>query len=294
MAPAHRSPLTAYLFTMLPTLSSLHVYPLKGAGGFSPSAWEVDDRGFRYDRRWMLVDPAGDFITQRDEPRLSLVRTRIEPPHLVLDAPAMPEIRLALAPLGGRAMTVQVWGQLVEAWLPDTKADQWISEYLARPCGIAHMPEDATRPISPDHAAPWREVSFADGFPFLVISQASLDDLNQRIPVPLPMNRFRPNLVVAGTAPFAEDGWRRVRIGPLHLDLVKPCERCVVTTTDQATAERGHEPLRTLATYRRVDGKVMFGQNAIHDATGTIEVGTELEVLEEGSREKGAGSSSEG
>ena len=279
---------------MPPVLASLHVYPLKGAGGFSPAAWEVDDRGLRHDRRWMLVDPAGDFISQREEPRLALVQTRIEPPHLVLEAPAMPEIRLALAPMGGRAMAVQVWGQGVAGWLPDTKADQWISEYLARPCGIAYMPEEASRAIDPQYAAPWREVSFADGFPFLVISQASLDDLNQRLPAPLPMNRFRPNLVVAGTAPFAEDGWRRVRIGQIHLELVKPCARCVVTTTDQATGARGQEPLRTLATFRQVDGKVLFGQNAIHDATGRLVAGENVQVLEEGSSELGAGSSSEG
>ena len=278
---------------MPPRLVSLHVYPLKGAGGFSPAAWEVDDRGFRHDRRWMLVDPAGDFISQREEPRLALVRTRIEAPHLVLEAPEMPPIRLALAPMGGRAMMVQVWGARVEGCLPDTKADQWISEFLARPCGVAYMPEEASRPIDPEYAAPWREVSFADGFPFLVISQASLDDLNQRLPAQIPMNRFRPNLVVAGTTPFAEDSWRRVRVGQIHLELVKPCARCVVTTTDQATAVRSHEPLRTLATYRQVDGKVLFGQNAIHDATGRLAVGEAIDVLEEGSREWGAGSSSQ-
>ena len=266
---------------MPPLLASLHVYPLKGAGGFSPAAWEVDDRGFRHDRRWMLVDPAGDFISQREEPRLALVQTRIEAPHLVLEAPEMPPIRLALAPMGGRAMVVQVWGERVEGWLPDTKADQWISEYLARPCGVAYMPDEASRPIDPEFAAPWREVSFTDGFPFLVISQASLDDLNQRLSAPLPMNRFRPNLVIAGTAPFAEDRWRRIRMGHLHLELVKPCARCVVTTTDQATAARGHEPLRTLATYRQVDGQVLFGQNAIHDATGRLAAGEAVEVLEE-------------
>jgi uncharacterized protein YcbX len=274
---------------MPPVLSSLHVYPLKGAGGFSPAEWEVDDRGFRYDRRWMLVDPAGDFITQREEPRLALVRTRIEPPHLVLEAPQMPPIRLALAPMGGREMTVRVWGQVVEAWLPDTKVDQWISEYLARPCGIAYMPEEASRPIDPAYAAPWREVSFADAFPFLVISEASLDDLNQRLPVSLPMNRFRPNLVIAGTAPFAEDRWQRIRIGQLHLDLAKPCDRCVVTTTDQDTAARSHEPLHTLATYRRWNGKVFFGQNAIHDATGQLAAGAVVEVLAEGDEGTGNG-----
>jgi uncharacterized protein YcbX len=261
-------------------LASLHVYPIKGAAGLTPREWEVDQRGLRYDRRWMLVEPSGGFLTQRELPELALVRPRIEPPHLVVEAPGMSELRLPLQPLGGRRLTVRVWNDRVGALLTDQKADQWFTDYLGLPAGLAWLPDDTIRPADPDYAPPSSQVSFADAFPFLVISQGSLDDLNSRLAVPLPMNRFRPNLVVAGGGPFAEDGWRRIRIGALELDVVKPCARCVVTTTDQLTAERGVEPLRTLATYRKIDGKVMFGQNALHDRPGRLTQGDLVTVLQ--------------
>lgn len=251
-------------------LESLHVYPIKGAAGLNPAAWEVDARGFRYDRRWMVVQPSGEFLTQRELPELALIRPRIEPPHLVISAPGMVELRLPLAPLGGRPLRVRVWNDRVGALLTDPSADRWFTEYLGLPTGLAWLPEDADRPADPVYAPPTAQVSFADAFPFLVIGQASLDDLNARLAEPLPMNRFRPNLVVTGAEPFAEDGWRRIRIGELGFDVVKPCARCVVTTTDQLTGRRGQEPLRTLATYRRIDGKVMFGQNALHDRAGRL------------------------
>ncbi len=251
-------------------LESLHVYPIKGAAGLSPDSWEVDRRGFRYDRRWMVVQPSGEFLTQRDLPELCLIRPRIETPHLVVAAPGMPELRLPLAPLGGRRIRVRVWNDRFDALLTSPEADQWFTEYLGIPAGLAWFPEDGVRPADTRYAPPDTPVSFADAFPFLVISQASLDDLNARLPQPLPMNRFRPNIVVSGSGPFAEDGWRRIRVGELELDLVKPCARCVVTTTDQLTGKREKEPLRTLATYRRVDGKVMFGQNALHDRPGRL------------------------
>jgi uncharacterized protein YcbX len=261
-------------------LASLHVYPIKGAAGISPREWEVDRRGLRYDRRWMLVEPSGEFLTQREVPELALVRPRIEPPHLVVEAPAMTELRLPLHPMGGRRKRVRIWNDRVEALLPDQRADQWFTDYLGTPTGLAWLPEEADRPVDRAYAEAAHQVSFADGFPFLVIGQESLDDLNRRLAVPLPMNRFRPNLVVAGAEPFAEDDWRRVRIGELELDVVKPCARCVVTTTDQQTAERGVEPLRTLATYRRIDGKVVFGQNALHDRPGRLAQGDRVTVMQ--------------
>jgi uncharacterized protein YcbX len=135
------------------------------------------------------------------------------------------------------------------------------------------MADQVVRPANPAFAPPGARVSFADGFPFLLISEESLADLNGRLAVPLPMNRFRPNLVVAGCEPYAEDGWKEIRIGDVKLRVVKPCERCLVTTTDQATGERGKEPLRTLATYRKVGNDVMFGQNVVHENTGELRVG---------------------
>jgi len=251
-------------------LDSLHVYPIKGAAGLSPTEWEVDARGLRYDRRWMVVQPSGEFLTQRDLPELALIRPRIDPPHLVVGAPGMVELRLPLAPLGGRQIRVRVWNDRVDALLTGHEADRWFTEYLGLPTGLAWLPEDADRPADPVYAPTPAQVSFADAFPFLIIGQASLDDLNARLSEPLPMNRFRPNLVLSGSEPFAEDTWRRIRIGEVEFDVVKPCARCVVTTTDQLTGRHGPEPLRTLATYRRVDGKVMFGQNALHDRAGHL------------------------
>jgi len=254
-------------------LSSLHVYPIKSCGGFSPEAWDVDDHGLLYDRRWMVVDPGGDFITQRDQPRMALIRVGVSYPHLTVEAPGMPKLTLPLEPVGGRQLRVRVWADQVDAWLPDQRADQWFAEFLGLPCGLAYMPDAVLRPVDPDYAAPWREVSFADAFPFLIVGQASLDELNRRLAEPVPMDRFRPNLVLAGAEPYAEDRWRRIRIGDLTFELVKPCARCVITTTDQATAARGVEPLRTLAGYRTIDGKVMFGQNALHDMAGWVKKG---------------------
>jgi hypothetical protein len=261
-------------------LASLHVYPIKGAAGSAPAEWDLDVRGFRYDRRWMLVEPSGEFITQRDQAELALIRPRIEPPHLLVEAPGMPLLRLALNPMGGRPLNVCVWEDRVDALLPDQRADQWFTDFLGRPALLAWMPETCVRPLDLRYAQPGDRTGFADAFPFLVISEASLDDLNSRLAVPLPMNRFRPNLVIGGATPFAEDGWSRIRIGTIGMRVVKPCARCLVTTTDQLTGERGVEPLRTLATYRRVDGKVMFGQNVLHDGTGRLAVGDPVTVLE--------------
>ncbi len=260
-------------------LASLHIYPIKGAAGTAPREWEVDVRGFRYDRRWMLVEPSGEFITQRENPALALIRPRFQPPHLVIEAPGMPPLTIALAPMGGRPLNVRIWDDRVDALLPDQRADQWFTDYLGSPTLLAWMPDACVRPVDPFYAEPADQASFADGFPFLVIAEASLDDLNSRLAEPLPMNRFRPNLVVGGATPFAEDEWRRIRIGSMEFRVVKPCARCVITTTNQLTGARGVEPLRTLATYRRIDGKVMFGQNVLHDGPGRLALGDLVNVV---------------
>jgi uncharacterized protein YcbX len=260
------------------TLASLHIYPVKACGGLSPAEWPVDDFGLRNDRRWMVVNLAGRFLTQREAPRLALIRPVLETGGRVLRAPAMPELRLPLVPATRERVPVQVWGDTTEGVPVSPEAAQWLSRYLGSLARLVWMPDDVLRPTDPRYAEGYR-VSFADGFGFLVISEASLADLNRRLETPLPMNRFRPNLVVSGTEPFAEDGWRRIRIGGLELGVVKPCGRCVVTTTDQETAERGQEPLRTLATFRERDGKLMLGMNAVHRGTGRLAMGMPVEVL---------------
>jgi hypothetical protein len=258
-------------------LSSLHVYPIKSCAGIDVSAWEVDEFGLRYDRRWMVVTPRGQFLTQRELPAFAQVRVTIAPPHLRIAAPGQRELVVALDPMGGRLITTRIWADAVSVVAPDHQADAWFSEYLGHEVMLAYMPPSVMRPVDAHYAPRGGRASFADGFPFLLVGDASLADLNARLVVPLPMNRFRPNLVVSGSAPFAEDGWHRIVVGGLPMEVVKPCARCVVTTTDQETLERGQEPLRTLASFRRQENQVLFGQNVVHYGTGTLRVGDGVE-----------------
>ena len=261
-------------------LSQLHVYPIKSAGGIPLEASDVDGRGLRHDRRWMLVDEAGSFISQRRFPRMALIRIRIEPDHLVVDAPDMPSLHVPLRPPDRKLRLTQVWGDLVEVSAVGDDADRWFGEFLGAGCKLVYLPDESIRPVDPAYGRSEDRVGLADGFPFLLVSEASLADLNARLERPVPMNRFRPNLVVGGCEPFAEDGWRLVRIGRITLRVVKPCARCTITTVDQGTAATGKEPLRTLARFRRVGTKVLFGQNLIHDETGTLHTGDPVEVVQ--------------
>jgi uncharacterized protein YcbX len=254
-------------------LTGLTLYPIKSAGGISLAEWEVDDFGLRYDRRWMLVDPSGEFLSQRNHPRLALVRPTLAEGVLRVDAPGMPSLETPLDPTPAVMTSVTVWNDRCEASWAGQQASDWFSEYLGAACALVHMPPSSVRPANSTYAPAGTRVSFADAFPLLLISEASLADLNGRLTQPLPMNRFRPNLVVSGTQPYAEDGWSRIQIGELRLRVVKPCSRCLITTTDQTTGERGKEPLRTLATYRSVGGEVKFGQNVVHEKPGRLRVG---------------------
>ena len=254
-------------------IRGLNIYPIKSARGIALAESEVDGFGLRYDRRWMVVDDSGRFLSLRSHSRLALVVPSIRGDTLRVDGPGMPTLEVPLHPSQAVATTVAVWNDLCSAtWVGETAAD-WFSEFLGCPCSLVHMAEDAVRPADPAFAPAGSRVSFADGFPFLLISEESLADLNQRLAEPLPMNRFRPNLVVAGGEPYDEDYWTHFEIGGITLRVVKPCGRCVVTTTDQTTGERGREPLRTLATYRKRDGEVMFGQNVVHEGQGRLRVG---------------------
>jgi uncharacterized protein YcbX len=259
-------------------LSALHIYPIKSAAGCTVQAWDVDSFGLRHDRRWMVIDRQGHFITQRTHPRLALVRPAIDGDTLRVTTPGMPPLELPLEP--GPCVTTMavVWRDTCEAVWAGERPAAWFSEALGTPCSLVHMPVETVRPADPAFAPPGVRVSFADAFPFLLISEESLEDLNARLPAPLPMNRFRPNLVIRGEGPYVEDSLTAFRLGGIEFRVVKPCDRCVVTTTDQETTERGVEPLRTLATYRKVGGEVMFGQNVVHLGTGRLSVGAPLLV----------------
>src|SRR3712207_4082768 len=259
------------------SLGDLCVYPIKSCGGISVDEWEVDERGLRHDRRWMLVDETGCFVSQRELPRMALIKVRIEPEGLVVDAPGMPSLEAPLKPPDGKPMLARVWDDLVEGQIVDD--DSWFSEFLEVSCKLVYLPDESVRPVDPAYAEPGDRVGLTDGFPFLLISEASLADLNSRLEEPLPMNRFRPSLVVGGCEPFAEDGGSQVRIGQLTFRVVTPCARCAITTVDQKTAATGKEPLRTLARYRKVESEVFFGQNLAHDASGTLRTGDPVEIL---------------
>lgn len=260
------------------TLTSLTVFPIKSAGGIAVRQWPVDDFGLRYDRRWMVVDRAGQALTQREHPRLALVRPEIVGERLRVAAPGLGVLELELDPAPAVPTTAEVWGDTCASWWMGETAAAWFTRLLGATCSLVYMPAETRRPADPDYAPPGVRVSYADAFPFLLISEESLADLNRRLPDPLPMNRFRPNLVVAGGGAYLEDALQRFWIGGIEFQAVKPCARCVLTTTDQDTADRGPEPLRTLATYRRVGGQVLFGRNLLHLGTGTLRVGDPVQM----------------
>ncbi|MFN0145392.1 MAG: MOSC domain-containing protein [Dehalococcoidia bacterium] len=262
-------------------VTALNVYPVKSCAGLAVSEGVVDRRGFEGDREYMVVDPNGLFVTQREVPRLALVALEFVNSGLSFRAPGINPLPLSATDDGSRRRVV-VWRSQCEAVDQGDVAAEWLSGFLGVPVRLVRMADDFSRKVDSDYALrPEDETGFSDGYPFLLLGEASLADLNSRLSVPVDMRRFRPNIVVSGAPPYAEDGWRRIRIGEVEFGVVKPCARCVITTTDQDTAERGREPLATLATYRNVPGRgVLFGQNLIHMGRGQMRVGDAVEVLE--------------
>lgn len=264
-------------------ISGINIYPVKSLKGISLAKAIVEDRGLQFDRRWMLVDENNQFLTQRELPAMALI-------HIALNNSQMTatlgeaELEIPLTLNGNGIANVTVWNDTVGGKIYDDATNDWFSDALRTKCKLVLMPQETQRTVDAGYAVREGEatVSFADGYPFLLIGEGSLDNLNSRLETPLPMNRFRPNFVVSGSEPFAEDTWKRIRIGETIFHVVKPCSRCVITTTDQSTGERGKEPLKTLATFRNQNGKVMFGQNLIAESGGaTVKVGDAVEVIEE-------------
>jgi uncharacterized protein YcbX len=260
------------------TLSQLYVYPIKSCGGVALESAAVSATGLRNDRRWMLVDETGEFLSQRRLPRMALISVRLAPGHLIVGAPGMPGLEVPLRPDTGDLVDVCVWGHESRGAVVGEEADRWFGEFLEYPCRLVYKPDDDVRLVDSPYAESGDQVGFADGFSFLLISEASLYDLNGRLQEPVPMNRFRPNLVVRGCEPYAEDRWSRIRVGEVQFRVAEPCARCAITLVDQKTGARGKEPLRTLATYRKSGGEVFFGRNLIHASLGTVRVGDPVEV----------------
>jgi len=263
-------------------LSSLYRFPLKSAAGESLQRCASDSLGLLGDRRWMVAAGTGRFLTQRILPRMALLQAHWQgDTALKLAAPGMPEL-LVRVPDDKTMRCVQVWS--ANPVVPDAgeTAAAWLSDFLGQACRLVYLPEDDGIQVDLDYARLGERTAFSDGFPFLLIGQASLDDLARRVGRPLEMLRFRPNLVVSGAEPYAEDGWKRIRIGQLTFRVVKPCSRCVIPTLDPATGERApdREPLNTLLSYRKGPGGVFFGQNLIAEGRGELELGMPVEPLE--------------
>ncbi|MFJ8532047.1 MOSC domain-containing protein [Streptomyces sp. NPDC093591] len=270
-------------------LQSIHVHPVKAFRGTAPREAVVEPWGLAGDRRWMLIDDGGKVVTQRQQPRLALAAAELLPGGGVrLSAPGRDPLTVPVPRTVG-TVPVEIFRDKVEAVLAeDDAAHAWCSAHLGADVRLAYMDDPGTRrPVDPEYALPGETVSFADGYPLLLTTTASLDALNSLIAQgdhaqegPLPMNRFRPNVVVSGTTAWAEDDWSRLAIGEVTFRLPKKCGRCVVTTTDQATAERGREPLHTLGRHRRLGGKLIFGQNLVPLSRGTIRVGDPVTILD--------------
>jgi uncharacterized protein YcbX len=257
-------------------VAGLHVYPIKGCYRVEVDAADVEPWGLAGDRRWLVVDRDGRFLSQRELPALTQIRpVPAGPGRLVLRTPGCDADLDVAAPADGERVDVAIWRSRVKAARVGATADAWLSAALARDVRLVYLDDPTQRPVNPEHGRAGDRVSFADGYPLLLANAASLDALNAWLDEPVPMTRFRPNLVVDGAPAWVEDHWvgRRLRIGPVEFRVPKPCDRCVVTTTDQETGERGREPLRALGRYRRFPDGLMFAINLIPDGTGRIAVG---------------------
>ena len=259
-------------------LTQIWIYPIKSLGGISLLTALVMEKGLQHDRRLMLVDETGTAMTQRVFPKMALFKLSIDKDLLTITHFAH-SIKLDLKnPPLSNSVAVKIWDDTVSAFEVDRSYSQWFTELLAVPCRLVYFPEENRRPVNPRYHVNSEQVSLADAYPFLIIGQSSLDDLNSRLETVVPINRFRPNFVFTGGSAFEEDTWRNFSIGSNRFVGVKMCDRCVLTTVNQDTAERGAEPLKTLSSYRKRDNKVYFGQNLVAVDHKSVSVGDSITV----------------
>lgn len=262
-------------------LSDIRIFPVKSFAGIQVNTAQVTPLGLKHDRTMMLVDEQGIFISQRKFPQMALLKCQMENNQLKVTAPNLPPVDFDQNTFNGEAIALEVWGSPCFGHLATDEINSWFSQFLDKPVRLVSYSQQQPRESDPQYSKPGDTVSFADGFPLLVISQASLDDLNTRLKNPVTMTSFRPNVVIEGCEAYAEDTWQKLRIGEVEFDAVKRCSRCVLTTVDPQTGiKRGDgEPLRTLSQYRRTTGGVMFGMNLIPRSMGNINLNDKVEIL---------------
>jgi uncharacterized protein len=263
-------------------LSQILIYPVKSLGGIALQKATIEERGLQHDRRWLVIDTHNRFLSQREFSKMALIEVALGENELILKHRTQPvaPLRVPFLPQTFDILNVTVWNDTIEAVVVSDACNAWLSTVLDAPVRLVYLPDTSPRPADSNYAHFDTNVSFADGFPYLLISQASLHDLNTRLSEPVEMLRFRPNLVVEGALPYDEDQWFEFEIGHSAFYGVKPCARCIMTTVNPETGEiAGKEPLKTLATYRKVNNKIFFGQNIITRNTGTLQVGDSVRVM---------------
>lgn len=261
-------------------LSEIYIYPIKSLGGISVDSAIAEECGLKYDRRFLLVDENNVFMTQRDFPQMALLKLSFsENGFKVLNTKDGSHIIVPFESDSKEIIKVTIWDDICNAVRVNKDLDNWFSSAINKKCSLVYMPDDEKRLAEKKYINEEHIVSFADAYPYLIIGQSSLDDLNSRLKIPVPMNRFRTNFVFSGGNPYEEDGWKDFRIGFAEFKAVKPCARCVITTTNQDTAERSNEPLKTLSEYRKINNKVMFGMNVVCNETGKISVGEKITLF---------------
>lgn len=262
------------------TLSGLYIYPIKSLGGIALSGSKVLSSGLQYDRQWMLVDQEGNFMSQRNLPQMALLQVSLQEESLHINHKQQADagLRIPLSRDSGRLQKVQIWEDQIDALLVDPTADEWFSDMLRVSCRLTKISSDHKRWLKKKYQVNGEHVGFADSMPFLLIGQSSLNDLNKRLATPVPMNRFRPNLVFSGGPAYVEDAWDEFHIGAVPFKITKPCGRCVMTTVDQDEGTKGSEPLYTLSNYRKKGGNVFFGQNGIALEEGYIALGDTIRL----------------
>ncbi|MCF2447123.1 MOSC domain-containing protein [Dyadobacter sp. CY345] len=268
------------LVFVLMTLSEIWIYPVKSLGGVRLKEANIEQRGMQYDRRWMVIDHNGTFLTQRTDPKMALLSIIIQDDGFLIFDKSDRESSafMPLNPQSNRTINVKIWKDNVQAVTVCNDLDVWLSKHLEKNVRMVYMPDSSQRMMHAEDSYGPALVSFADDFPFLLISQASLDDLNKKLAAPVTMERFRPNFVVANTMPYAEDQWKDIEIGSAEFLVSKPCERCILINVDQESAVKSTEPLKTLASYRKVDKKILFGQNLTGPGRGIVFEGDDVKI----------------
>lgn len=262
-------------------ISEIYVYPVKSLAGISLDSAQLNEAGFEYDRQWMVTRPDGAFMTQRNYPQMALVETRLNHGRLTLSSFGMePHVVTPVEKDNGKRISTKVWGDPVQALEHDAQTSEWLSQAIGVDCRLVSFPDDEIRQCDPAVSNAGEHTLFADAFPLLLLSRGSLDDLNARLENPVGMDRFRPNIVVSGCEPLAEDNWKKITVGDVRLRVTQACARCSVPTVNQQTGVlSGPEPIHTLSSYRqRADGEVYFGINLVPETTGVVRTGDRVSI----------------